>query len=277
MHTENTCVHLQGIISTTSASASGPPGPEERPVSIGNLLNSGPTGQLFHYQTGPCVYIPQTPDKLGNNSSPFSPVCDYCWSNGSWRDAEKLPMLTYNDARRTKKKKRTKNKTMLSWMNRLISKKLFQILLLVLLIMLDIVWLSKVKSWHVTSPGQLSCCTGSGHWRGKWSVTWLTRNLPRWWLSRALSSWKSSYCSWKETKNSCSDRDASLCITASFKYINGSTKLYCMSAQVTGPISCEGHTGVMWFLSCWPNHEEHIVLSFVLTGSPVREDSRLHC
>lgn len=39
--------------------------------SIGNLLHSGPTGQLFHYQTDPCVYIPQTPDKLWNNSSPL--------------------------------------------------------------------------------------------------------------------------------------------------------------------------------------------------------------
>lgn len=137
----------------TWLSASGPPEPEERPVSIRNL-NSGPTGQIFHYQTDPCEYIPQTPDKLWNNSSPFSPVCDFCWSKGSWRDTKKLPMLTNNDVRR--KKKKTKHKTMLSVMNRLISKNLLQILLLVLLIMSDIVWLSKIKSWHVTSLGQLS-------------------------------------------------------------------------------------------------------------------------
>lgn len=56
----------------------------------------------------------------------------------------------------------------------------------------------------------LSCYTGLGHWRGKWPMTWLTRSLPRWWLSRALSSWTSSYCSWRETRNRCSDRDASL-------------------------------------------------------------------
>lgn len=157
---------------------------------------------------------------------------------------------------------------MLSWMDQLVSKNLLQILLLVLLIMLDIVWLSKMKSWHVTSLGTLSFLL---YWFGALvgkMISDLTH--PE---SPKMMTFKSTFfleviLLQLEGDTKQMFRDASLTPlsdTVSLKYINRSNKLYCMSVQVTGPISSEGHTCVMWFLSCWPNHEEHIILSFVLT------------